>query len=136
MNSIIMLLKLSTTTLVSLLFVAAESFAQAPVGPAAPHQPSFTEVLAKMFPMFAGVFLIFYFLVARPQQQKLKAQEQLLAALKAGDNVVTSGGIIGKVSSVADGYVTVEVAPNVKLRVEKTHIIRREEAGAKVKSAA
>ncbi|MBL8548075.1 MAG: preprotein translocase subunit YajC [Hyphomonadaceae bacterium] len=63
------------------------------------------------------IFVVFYFLLIRPQQQARKRHMDMVAALKKNDIVVTSGGMIGKVKSVADDEVRVELAPNVDVRV-------------------
>lgn len=78
--------------------------------------------LVDMLPMLIGVGAIFYFLVFRPQQKQLKEQKTLLAALKKGDDVVTQGGVLGKIYSVADKVVTLEVSSGVKMRVLKSSI--------------
>ena len=65
------------------------------------------------------VFIVFYFLMIRPQQQRAKALQAAVAAVKKGDTVVTAGGIVGKVTRVEDTQVEVEIAPNVKVRVVK-----------------
>jgi preprotein translocase subunit YajC len=67
------------------------------------------------------LFGIFYFLIIRPQQQRVKAHQAMVAAVKRGDTVVTAGGLIGKVSKVKDdGEVMVEIADNVQVRVLKS----------------
>lgn len=63
------------------------------------------------------ILVIFYFLLIRPQQKRLKTHQQMIANLKRGDVVVTSGGLIGKVKSVSDDEVRVELGPNVEVRV-------------------
>lgn len=69
------------------------------------------------------VFVIMYFLLIRPQQAKLKAQKAMIDAVRRGDQVVTSGGIIGKVSKVKDdNEVEIEIADGVKVRVVKSTI--------------
>jgi preprotein translocase subunit YajC len=65
------------------------------------------------------IFFIMYFLMIRPQQKKLKEHKAMIEALRRGDQVVTGGGLIGKVAKVSDAEVEVEVAPNVKVRVIK-----------------
>ncbi|WP_260597874.1 preprotein translocase subunit YajC [Sphingomonas endolithica] len=65
------------------------------------------------------VFVVFYFLMIRPQQRRMKMLQASVAAVKKGDNVVTSGGIMGKVTKVEDNVVEVEIAPNVRVRVVK-----------------
>ena len=65
--------------------------------------------------------VIFYFLLIRPQQQRLKQHKTMVEAVKRGDTVVTAGGLIGKVIKVKDdGEVLVEIAENVQVRVVKT----------------
>ena len=67
------------------------------------------------------LFGIFYFLIIRPQQQRLKAHQAMVAAVKRGDTVVTAGGLIGKVAKVKDdGELMVEIADNVQVRVLKS----------------
>ncbi|MBV0893171.1 preprotein translocase subunit YajC [Paracoccus sp. Z118] len=63
------------------------------------------------------VFAIMYFLILRPQQKKMRTHRDMVAALKKGDQVVTQGGLIGKVTSVRDEDVEVEIASGVKVRV-------------------
>lgn len=67
------------------------------------------------------VFAIMYFLIIRPQQQRVKQHQAMIDAVKRGDTVVTSGGIIGRVMKVKDdGELLVEIADNVQVRVLKT----------------
>ncbi|TMV82864.1 preprotein translocase subunit YajC [Thioclava sp. BHET1] len=69
------------------------------------------------------IFGIMYFLLIRPQQKKLKDHKSMVSALRRGDQIVTQGGIIGKVSKVKeDGEVEVEIAEGVKVRVVKSTI--------------
>ena len=68
------------------------------------------------------VFAVFYFLLIRPQQKKAKEHQQMLGRLKKNDEVMTSGGIYGKVVALTDDVVTLEVAPNVRLRVHRPQI--------------
>jgi len=66
------------------------------------------------------LFGIFYFLLIRPQQQRVKAHQQMVSAVRRGDTVVTAGGLIGKVAKVKDdGELMVEIADNVQVRVLK-----------------
>ncbi len=65
------------------------------------------------------LFVIFWFLIIRPQQQKLKAHRAMVDAVKKGDEVVTGGGLIGKVSRVTDTEVEIELSPTVKVRALK-----------------
>jgi len=61
--------------------------------------------------------VIFYFFLIRPQSKQVKEHKAMLAALKKGDVVLTSGGVIGKVHAVADKFIVVEVAPSVRMRL-------------------
>ena len=74
------------------------------------------SMLVQLAPLVL-IFIVFYFLLIRPQQQARKRHMEMIAALKKGDVVVTSGGLIGKVKSVQDDEVRVELAPNVDVRV-------------------
>jgi len=100
--------------------------ASAQAGGPASHTPGIGEVLRGMLPMFAVVFLIFYYLVVKPQQKKLKDHQNLFGALKKGDSVITSSGIVGKVSAIEKDHVFLEIAQNVRVKFEKTHIARKE----------
>jgi preprotein translocase subunit YajC len=68
------------------------------------------------------IFVIFYFLLLRPQQKKAKQQKDFLADLKAGDMVTTSGGLHGKITALTDTMVTLEIADKVRVKVSRTHI--------------
>ncbi|MEM8569438.1 MAG: preprotein translocase subunit YajC [Pseudomonadota bacterium] len=68
------------------------------------------------------IFLIMYFLMIRPQQKKVKEHKLMVEALRRGDQVVTSGGMIGKITKVTDGELEVEISPNVKVKVVRATI--------------
>ncbi len=68
---------------------------------------------------FVAIFVMFYFLLIRPQQKKAKEHAALISAVKRGDTVVLSSGVIGKVTRVEDAEVNVEIAPSVNIRVVK-----------------
>ena len=74
-----------------------------------------------IFP-FILIFVIMYFMVIRPQQKKAKEHREILAKLKKNDEVMTSGGIYGKVIDLKDTVVTLEVAPNVRIRIHRPQI--------------
>ncbi|MBI3301085.1 MAG: preprotein translocase subunit YajC [Deltaproteobacteria bacterium] len=77
--------------------------------------------LVQFLPL-ALVFLVFYFLLIRPQQQKAKAHRETIDNLKRNDEVVTTGGLYGRVIELNDKVVTLEIAPNVRVRVDRPHI--------------
>jgi len=68
------------------------------------------------------MFAIFYFLLIRPQQKKAKQHRELLAALKKGDKVISSGGLHGLVTGLTDDVVTMEIAPKVRVKVSRSSI--------------
>src|SRR5262245_37887162 len=96
-----------------------DAFAQ-PAGGAGAPDPTMAAIV-QIVP-FALVFVVIYFLMIRPQQKLRKQHQDMIAALKKGDMIVTSGGMIGKVRSVADDEVRVELAPNVEVRVVRSAI--------------
>jgi preprotein translocase subunit YajC len=71
---------------------------------------------------FILIFIIMYFMVVRPQQKKAKDHQDMLSKLKRNDEVMTSGGIYGKVIDLKETVVTLEVAPNVRIRVHRPQI--------------
>jgi preprotein translocase subunit YajC len=80
------------------------------------------------------IFAIFYFLLIRPQQRKAKQHKQVLASLKKGDRVVSSGGLHGVITGLTEDAVTMEISPKVRVRVSRgsvAGIITRGEAGVK-----
>ncbi len=100
-----------------------EVFGPAPV--TNPGEPTFFGSLVSMLPMLAVCYLIFYFMVIKPQDAKLKKHKSLLESLKRGDSVVTSGGIVAKVAGIEKDCVVLEIAPNVKIKVETAHVLKR-----------
>jgi preprotein translocase subunit YajC len=72
--------------------------------------------------LFLALIAIMYFVMIRPQQKQVKEHRALLAALKKGDDVVTQGGVLGKIHVVTDKIVTLEVANGIRIRVLKTSI--------------
>ncbi|MFA6041007.1 MAG: preprotein translocase subunit YajC [Methylophilus sp.] len=74
--------------------------------------------LLSFLPM-AVIFVLFYFMMIRPQLKQAKQQKAMIAALKAGDEVATTGGIVGKVTKVSDNFISIEVAANTVINVQK-----------------
>ncbi|MDE7154463.1 MAG: preprotein translocase subunit YajC [Muribaculaceae bacterium] len=81
--------------------------------------------------LIVAMIAIFYFMMIRPQQKQQKKLQQMRDALKAGDKVITAGGICGKIAEVKDDYVIVSVADGVKIRVLKTAVNAEEEKAEK-----
>ncbi len=79
------------------------------------------------------IFVVFYFLLIRPQQKKMKDHRKMLGELKRNDRIITSGGIVGRIATVKDGSeeIEVEIAPNVKVQIVRgtiASVIRPEAA--------
>jgi len=78
------------------------------------------------------MFVVFYFLLIRPQQKRAKEHASMLGNIKKGDRVVTRGGIIGKVTGVQDNIIILELQEKVRVQVLKSYIdVKQDEAGAK-----
>jgi preprotein translocase subunit YajC len=72
-------------------------------------------------PMIA-IVVVFYFLLIRPQQKRAKETKSMLSALQKGDEVVTAGGVVGRIAKLTDAYASVEIAPNVEVTVQRSAI--------------
>jgi len=85
--------------------------------------------IASFLPLIL-IFVIFYFLLIRPQQKKVKEHQAFVTALKQGDCVVTNGGIYGKITGLTDTVVTLEIADNVRIKIARAHIAGAQGSGA------
>jgi preprotein translocase subunit YajC len=95
-----------------------------------------SDFIIQLMPILL-MFVIFYLLLLRPQQQKMKAHREMVASLRRGDTVVTSGGIIGKVTKVKDdGEIEVEIADNTRVRVIRSTVAEVRVKGEPVKETA
>ncbi len=72
--------------------------------------------------MFGAIFLIFYFMIIRPQQKRSKERDKMLANIEKGDKVVTSGGMHGTISGIDEKTVLLQVGDNIKLKFERSAI--------------
>ncbi len=99
------------------MFFEGVAWAQASAGP----QGSEVSTVLQLLPVF-GLLAIFYLLLWRPQSQKAKEHAKLLKELKRNDEVVTTGGLIGRITELGDKLVTLEIAPNVRVRIERPQI--------------
>ena len=97
-------------------FFISNAYAQAAGGAAAAPNP-----LMSFLPLII-LFGVFYFMLIRPQSKRAKEHRALLAALEVGTEVATAGGIIGKVTELGDNFVTVEIASNVLVKVQRSTI--------------
>ncbi len=86
-------------------------------GPCGGQDPMMTII------MLVAMVAAFYFLLIRPQQKKTKEHQSMLGNLKKGDEVVTGGGLVGKVTGVSEKLITIEVSEKVRVRVLKTQVI-------------
>ena len=68
------------------------------------------------------IFVAFYFLLIRPQQKRQKAHSELVSALSTGDEVLTAGGLLGKVTAVSEHYATLQIANDVEVKVQKSTV--------------
>jgi len=91
-------------------FFISDAMAADPVGQGDP--------LTSFLPLIV-IFVIFYFLLIRPQSKKAKEHKQLIEALAKGDEVVTNGGILGKIVKVGDNFIALEVAEGVNVKVQR-----------------
>ena len=101
------------------MFGIAFAMASSPGGAAGPAggMAAFQQIIPLVF-----MFAIFYFLLIRPQQKKAKIHKALLDAIKKGDAVLTAGGVHGKVTSIDDGIVALEIATGVVIKINKPYI--------------
>ncbi len=105
------------------LSVASAHAAAAPAG-------STGGAMIQQFALMGAIFAVFYFLLIRPQQKKLKAQQNFLGALKKGEEVITSGGIYGKITGLTDTVVTLEIADKLRIKVARQAISQQPSAEA------
>lgn len=87
-------------------------------------QPSTLE----MFVPFIFIFVIFYFLIIRPQSKRQKDHQKFLSEVKRGDEIVTSSGILGRVEGINDQFVTLEIADGVKVKMLRNQIATSQKA--------
>lgn len=92
------------------------------------------DAIMQMVPLVM-ILAVFYFLLIRPQQQKAKEHEAFVAALKKGEMVVTGSGLFGRVVELRENDVTLEIAPNVKVRYERSKIAAAVKAGTPAKGS-
>ena len=93
------------------------SDAMAEAAPAAQQTDPMSSLI-----FFGGMILIFYFLLIRPQQKRAKEHRNMVEALGKGDEVVTNGGLLGKIIEVGDQYITVELADNVQVKMQRAAV--------------
>jgi preprotein translocase subunit YajC len=82
------------------------------------QQPSMTYNLI----LFGGMFVLFYLILWRPQSKRAKEHRELISSVSKGDEVMTSGGLMGKVTKVNDDYIAIEVAEKVELKLQRSSV--------------
>ena len=72
--------------------------------------------------LIIAMFAVLYFLMIRPQMKRAKEHKAMVDALQKGDEVVTAGGVLGRISKIGEGYVGLEIAPNVEIQVQRAAV--------------
>jgi len=98
-----------------------EAYAMGPAPQAGEQAGGVQGMIMSLLPLIL-IFVVFYFLLIRPQQKKAKEHKQMLENLKKGDKVITGGGIYGVVESVGDNTIVLKIAENVKVKFGKSYI--------------
>jgi len=91
-------------------FFISEAMAE---GAQAAQQPG-----GEQFILLIGMVVLFYFILIRPQQKRAKEHKKMVSEISKGDEVITNGGILGKVNNVGEQYLTLEIADNVEIRLQ------------------
>ena len=95
-------------------FFISDAYAEGAAGPAGGG--------LEMILMMGVFFAIMYFMIIRPQQKRAKEHKNMLAALGKGDEIVTGGGVLGKITGMGDNFIEIEVSDNVKVKVQRQAI--------------
>ncbi len=91
------------------------AFAQAaPAGGSGPGYEQFIIII--------GMFALLYFLMIRPQMRRAKEHKQMTEALQKGDEVVTTGGVLGKITQIGEAYISIQIAPNTEVQVQRSAV--------------
>lgn len=99
-------------------FFISDALAEAPAAGAAAGQP---DPIASFLPLIV-IFVIFYFLLIRPQSKRAKEHKAMVAALTKGDEVVTNGGLLGRISAIDDSFITLEISDGVEVNIQRNAI--------------
>ncbi len=116
------MLKTMVATISLILLQTTQSFAQAAPAAGTPGAPETAPAWMQFVPI-AVIMLVFYFFLIRPQAKKQKEQVNFLSTLKSGDQVITQSGILGKISSINDHIVNLEIANNVNIKILKSQVL-------------
>ncbi len=96
-------------------FFISDAIAEA--APAAAAQPELASLLLPV-----GLVVLFYFFLIRPQNKRQKEHRQMVAGLQKGEEVITTGGLLGKITNVGENFVTLEISKDVSIHVQKNSI--------------
>jgi preprotein translocase subunit YajC len=104
-----------------IVFLVSDAFAQTAGAAASTGAPD-----SSMFQMITlvGIFAVMYFIMIRPQMKKQKEMKSLLESLAKGDEVVTVGGMLGRITKIGDNFLTVEIAPGVEIQVQRSAVVQ------------
>jgi len=91
----------------------------------AAEQASAGDAFMSLAPLII-IFVIFYFLLIRPQQKRLKAHREMIGDLKKGDKIITAGGVLGTVNHVNDDIVKLDIADGVRIQVKRDTILEQQ----------
>ncbi|GLR11502.1 preprotein translocase subunit YajC [Chitinimonas viridis] len=95
---------------------------------AAPAQAAESSLLLQLAPM-AVIFVLFYFMLIRPQQKRMKEQKAMIDAIGKGDELVTNGGILGRVVKAGEQHLTIEIADGVEIVIQRGAVAAKLEKG-------
>jgi len=90
--------------------------------------PAFAQSAPSGDPGFIGLlpivlmFVLLYFLMIRPQMKRAKETKTMIEALQKGDEVITAGGVLGRITKISDAYISLEIAPNMEISVQKAAV--------------
>ena len=90
--------------------------------------PAFAQAAPSGDPGYIGLlpivlmFVLLYFLMIRPQMKRAKETKAMIEALQKGDEVITAGGVVGRITKISDAYISVEIAPNTEISVQKAAV--------------
>ena len=98
------------------------ALADAAAHAAMPQGGFFDQLLTNPVVPLVLVVAVFYFVILRPQTQRASEHQRMIKGLKRNDEVVTTGGLIGRIHELSDNLVTLEIAPNVRVRIERSQI--------------
>ena len=90
--------------------------------------PAFAQAAPSGDPGYIGLlpivlmFVLLYFLMIRPQMKRAKETKQMIEALQKGDEVITAGGVVGRITRISDAYISLEIAPNMEINVQKAAV--------------